>query len=428
MSAEHSRIATVWKMEAPRLIAALTRKLGDLGLAEDAAQDALVAALEHWQRDGQPEKPGAWLLRAAERKGLDAIRHWSMAARHHEALGREADQAAPANAPEAAALHREAEGGVGDDTLRLLFMTCHPALSAESQLALVLKVLAGLSTAEIARAFLQTEATIAQRLVRAKRQLAEAKVPFELPQGSALTARLPAVLHAIYLLFNEGYTATSGSDWLRPALCDEALRLARSVAALLPQQPEAQGLLALLELQAARNAARTAADGTPILLADQDRRRWNRLLIQRGLAALARAEQLGGADGAYALQAAIAAGHARAVRFADTDWPYIAACYARLEAIAPSPVVTLNRAVAVSFSEGPAAALPLVQALRAASALAQYHLLPTVEGDLLARLGRPAEAAVAFREAASLTRNARETALLQQRVSDCEAQCAANST
>ncbi len=422
MSATAERIAAVWKMEAPRLIAALTRKLGDLGLAEDAAQDALVAALEHWPQDGLPEKPGAWLLRAAERKGLDAIRHWGMAARHHQTLGREADEAAPTNAPEAALLHREAQGGVGDDTLRLLFMACHPLLSAEAQLALVLKLLAGLSTAEIARAFLQTETTIAQRLVRAKRQLAEAEVPFELPQGAALTARLPPVLQALYLLFNEGYTATSGADWLRPKLCDEALRLARSLAALMPQASEAHGLLALLELQTSRNAARTAPDGTPILLPDQNRRRWNRLLIQRGLAALARAGQLGGADDPYALQAAIAASHARAARYADTDWLRIAACYARLEQVAPSPVVTLNRAVAVSFAEGPAAALPMVQALRAAPALAQYHLLPSVEGDLLARLGRHAEAAIAFREAAALTRNAREAALLQQRVIDCEAQ------
>lgn len=422
MTADAGRIAAVWKMEAPQLIAALTRKLGDLGLAEDAAQDALVAALEHWPREGLPEKPAAWLMRAAERKGLDAIRHWSMAARHHEALGHEADEAAPGNAPEAEALRREAEGGVGDDTLRLLFMTCHPELSAESQLALVLKVLAGLTTGEIARAFLHSETTIAQRLVRAKRQLAEARVPFELPQGAALTARLPAVLHAIYLLFNEGYTATSGDDWLRPALCDEALRLARCVSALLPRQPEAQGLLALLELQASRNAARTAADGAPILLPEQDRRRWNRLLIQRGLAALARAEQLGGADGPYALQAAIAAVHARASRFADTDWPRMVACYARLQRVAPSPVVALNHAVALSFADGPAAALPRVRALRAEPALAHYHLLPSVEGDLLMRLGRQAEAAVAFREAAALTRNTREAALLLQRAAGCEAQ------
>ncbi len=412
----HRAIETVWKIEAPRLIAGLARMLRDVGQAEDLAQEALVVALERWPTEGVPDNPGAWLMTTAKRRAIDLLRHNRMRDDKRVALGYELETEAMTHPPDhTAAL----DDDIGDDLLRLIFAACHPALSRDMQVALTLRMLGGLTTPEIARAFLVPEATVAQRIVRAKRTLAEKKAPFEVPRGEDRAPRLAAVLEVVYLIFNEGYAATAGEEWARPALCEEALRLGRVLAGLAPREPEVHGLVALMEIQASRLHARIAADGAPILLLDQDRSRWDRLLVRRGLAALERAERLGGGDGNYALQAAIAACHARARRAEDTDWPRIAALYARLAHVAPSPVVELNRAVAVSMAEGPAAGLALADALRDQRALAGYHLLPSVRGDLLFKLGRLAEARAEFERAAGLTGNARESALLRARAAAC---------
>jgi RNA polymerase sigma factor (sigma-70 family) len=414
--ATHDAIETVWRLEAAKVIGAVARLTHDVGVAEELAGDALVAALEHWRRDGVPANPGAWLTTTAKRRALDWLRHRSMAAAEHEALARDDEAREAVFVPSVIDTLIAAEADpVGDDLLRLVFTACHPVLSRDAQVALTLKLVGGLTTDEIARAFLVAEPTIAQRIVRAKRTLSEARVPFELPPREQLGERLAAVLEVIYLVFNEGYAATSGDDWMRPALCDEALRLARMVAALAPNEAEAHGLQALLEIQASRAHARVDAQGRAVLLMDQDRARWDRLLIRRGLAALARAETLVKALGPYALQAAIAACHARAARGDDTDWLRICALYDELLAVQPSPVVELNRAVAISRAHGPAGALPLVQALQSQPQLAQYHLLPSVHADLLARLGRHDEARVQWQRAADLTRNARERELLLER-------------
>jgi RNA polymerase sigma factor (sigma-70 family) len=412
----HRTIETVWKIEAPRLIAGLARMLRDVGQAEDLAQEALVVALERWPKDGVPDNPGAWLMTTAKRRAIDLIRHHRMRDDKQAALEYELETEAMTHAPD----HADAlDDDIGDDLLRLIFTACHPVLTRDMQVALTLRMLGGLTTPEIARAFLVPEPTVAQRIVRAKRTLAEKHVPFEVPRGEELAPRLAAVLEVLYLIFNEGYTATAGDDWARPALCEEALRLGRVLASLAPREPEVHGLVALMEIQASRLHARTAADGTPILLLDQNRARWDRLLIRRGLASLERAEQLGGADGNYALQAAIAACHAHALHAKDTDWKRIASLYARLAEVAPSPVVELNRAVAVSMAEGPQAGLQLVDALQGERALAGYHLLPSVRGDLLFKLGRRDEARAEFERAASLTGNARESELLRQRAAAC---------
>ncbi|MFP7722393.1 RNA polymerase sigma factor [Lysobacter sp. A3-1-A15] len=413
----HRTVEAVWRIESPRLIARLARMLRDVGHAEDLAQDALVAALEHWPREGVPDNPGAWLMQTAKRRGIDRIRHRELVHERHAQFG-QALEPAPMPAPDDT---DRLDDDIGDDLLRLVFTTCHPVLSTEAQVALTLRMLGGLTTAEIARAFLQPEPTVAQRIVRAKKTLASRQVGFQAPRREDLAERLAAVLGVVYLVFNEGYAATAGEDWMRPALCQDAMRLGRVLAGLLPGEPEVHGLVALMEIQASRIPARTQPDGTPILLLEQDRGRWDRLLIGHGLAALARAHRLGGAEGSYVLQADIAACHARAARAGDTDWTRIAALYARLGEIAPSPVIELNRAVAVSMADGPAAALPLVDALAAGGALAGYHPLPAVRGDLLFRLGRHAEAEVAFNEAAALTRNAREQAQLQARAAECGA-------
>jgi RNA polymerase sigma factor (sigma-70 family) len=386
-------------------------------VAEELAQDALLAALEHWPTEGVPDKPGAWLMTTARRRALDHLRH------HKLSEARHADIAADLQAQEALSvpdfsdsLDERRAGSVADDLLRLIFTACHPVLSPDARVALTLKLLGGLSTQEIARACLSTETTIAQRIVRAKRRLAESDVPYEVPRGAALAPRLDSVLEVVYLIFNEGYTATSGTDWMRPALCDEALRLGRMLAELAPNEPEVVGLLALMELQASRTASRVNAQGEPVLLAEQDRRRWDRLLIRRGLAALAQGEQWAGqARGPYLLQAAIAACHARALRWEDTDWPHMAELYGALARVAPSPVVELNRAVAVAQAHGPAPALVIVDGLQDHPALARYHWLPSVRGDLLLRLGRRAEAQAAFAHAATLAGNERERALLLAR-------------
>ena len=406
----HRRIEAVWRIEAPRLIAGLARMLRDFGLAEEVAQDALVAALETWPINGVPERPGAWLMTTAKRRAIDQLRRDTLAARKHAQLGYEMTLLQPADGDDV--VH---DDGIGDDLLRLVFTACHPVLSADARVALTLRVLGGLSTPEIARAFLVSEATIAQRIVRAKRTLAEKQVPFELPRGAELAARLASVLEVVYLIFNEGYAATAGTDWMRPALCAQALRLGRVLASLAPYEPEVHGLLALMELQASRFPARINVHGEPVLLAAQDRARWDAGRIRRGLAALARAEALGGAEGPYALQAALAACHARAGCYAATDWPRIAALYARLARVAPSPVVELNRAVAVAMVEGAQAGLSVLDALVDEPRLADYHLLPSVRGELLARLGREEEARAAFAQAAALTGNERERALLTQR-------------
>jgi RNA polymerase sigma factor (sigma-70 family) len=412
----HRTIETVWKIEAPRLIAGLARMLRDVGQAEDLAQEALVVALERWPVDGVPDNPGAWLMTTARRRAIDQLRHDKMRGDKQAALDYELQPDAMAHAPD----HADAlDDDIGDDLLRLIFTACHPVLTRDMQVALTLRMLGGLTTPEIARAFLVPEATVAQRIVRAKRTLAEKQVPFEVPRGEELAPRLAAVLEVVYLIFNEGYTATAGDAWARPALCEEAMRLGRVLAGLAPREPEVHGLIALMEIQASRLHARTAADGTPILLLDQDRARWDRLLIRRGLASLGRAEQLGGADGNYALQAGIAACHVRALRAEDTDWKRIAALYARLAEVAPSPVVDLNRAVAVSMAEGPEAGLLLVDALQQERALRDYHLLPSVRGDLLFKLGRLDEARSEFERAAALTGNAREAELLRQRAAAC---------
>ncbi|HET8897852.1 MAG TPA: RNA polymerase sigma factor [Rhodanobacteraceae bacterium] len=412
----HRRIETVWKMEAPRLIAGLARMLRDVGLAEDLAQESMLAALEHWPRDGVPENPGAWLMTAAKRRAIDQLRRQRMVDAKQPALEYETATAPMAPAPD----HADTlDDDIGDDVLRLIFVACHPALKPDMQIALTLRMLGGLTTIEIARAFLVPEATVAQRIVRAKRMLAEKNVPFEIPRGAELAPRLASVLSVVYLIFNEGHTATAGKDWARPSLCEEAMRLGRVLAGLAPREPEVHGLLALMEIQASRLPARIAADGSPVLLLDQDRARWDRLLIQRGLAGLERVEKLGGNDGNYALQAAIAACHARARHAADTDWPRIAALYARLAALTHSPVVELNRAVAVSMADGAQAGLTLADAIRDDKALAGYHLLPSVRGDLLFKLGRRNEARREFEQAASLTDNAREAALLRERAAAC---------
>ncbi len=412
-SATHRTIDAVWRIESARLIAGLARLVRDVGLAEDLAQDALVAALTQWPTDGIPRNPGAWLMTAAKHRALDQLRRDKLLEHKHEQLAR--DLETDASAPD---IHEQIDDYVGDDLLRLVFIACHPVLSVEAQVALTLRLLGGLTTDEIARAFLVPEATVAQRIVRAKRTLAAACVPFELPHRSAFSGRVAAVLRVIYLVFNEGYAATAGNHWTRPALCDDALRLGRILAELVPQEAEVHGLVALMEIQASRLKARVGPAGTPVLLLDQDRGRWDYLLIGRGLAALERAERLGGALEPYALQAAIAACHARARTAADTDWNRIVALYDALAQLAPSPVVELNRAVAVGMAFGPAAGLEIVQTLLAEPSLRAYHLLPAVQGDLLARLGRADGARVAFRHAASLTRNEQERTLLLARAAE----------
>ncbi len=409
-------IADIWRIESPRLVAGLARMVGEVGVAEELAQDALVAALERWPASGIPDKPGAWLMATAKHRAIDRLRREKRIARDHATLGREAEDRQARAGPD---LDAALDDDVGDDLLRLVFTSCHPVLSAEGRVALTLRLLGGLTTPEIARAFLVTEATIAQRIVRAKRTLAEAGVPFEVPRGAALAERLASVLEVIYLVFNEGYAATAGDDWMRPALCEDALRLGRILAALVPTEPEVHGLVALMEIQASRAAARVDPSGAPILLLDQDRGRWDPDRIGDGLAALARAEALGGALGPYALQGAIAACHARARTAADTDWARIAALYEGLARIAPSPVVELNRAVALAMAFGPAAGLALVDTLVDEPALRGYHLVPSVRGDLLAKLGRTEEARGEFERAASLARNARERAFLLDRAATC---------
>jgi RNA polymerase sigma factor (sigma-70 family) len=411
----HRVVDAVWRMESARLVAALTRVTGDVGLAEELAQDALVAALEQWPDAGVPAKPGAWLMSTAKHRAIDSFRRARRLADKTEQLGRSLE---PVEEPDWAAALDEV---VEDDVLRLVFIACHPVLSREARVALTLRLVGGLTTAEIARAFLTAEPTVAQRIVRAKRALTAARVPFEVPAGADFTARLSSVLEVLYLVFNEGYAATAGTDWTRPDLCAEALRLGRVLAELTPDQAEVHGLVALMEVQASRLGARTAPDGAPVLLLDQDRSRWDRVLIGRGLAALERAERTGTALGPYALQAAIAACHARARTAEETDWARIAALYEALAALAPSPVVELNRAVAVSMAYGPTAGLALVDQLTDVPALRGYHLLPGVRGDLLAKLGRPAEARAEFERAAELTGNDRERALLLGRAADCAA-------
>ncbi len=397
----------MYRIESARIIAGTARIVRDVGIAEEIAQDALVAALEQWPEDGVPDRPGAWLMATAKHRAIDLVRRRETYARKLAEAGRALEDVPP---PEPAD-----PDGIDDDLLRLIFTSCHPVLSTEARVALTLRLLGGLGTDEIARAFLVRESTVAQRIVRAKRTLGRTGVPFEVPSGPERPARLGSVLDVIYLIFNEGYAATAGDDLLRPALCEDALRLARLLAGLMDREPEVHGLAALLELQASRTRARTGADGTPLLLAEQNRARWDHLLIRRGFAALERAHALGGAPGPYTLQAAIAACHARAARWSDTDWPVIAALYGRLVAVAPSPVVELNRAVAVSMAQGPEAGLALTDALLDDPALAGYHLLPSVRGDLLERLGRGEEARAAFVRASELTRNARERELLLAR-------------
>ncbi|GJF18859.1 MULTISPECIES: RNA polymerase sigma factor [Streptomyces] len=406
-------IETVFRLESPRVIAGVARVVRDVGIAEEIAQDALVAALEQWPRDGVPDNPGAWLTTTARRRAVDLVRRRETYARKLAEIGRDLPVAAPPEEP-------ADPDGIDDDLLRLVFTACHPVLSAEARIALTLRLLGGLTTAEIARAVLAPEPTVAQRIVRAKRTLAARNVAFEVPYGPERAARLGSVLEVIYLIFNEGYAATAGDDWLRPGLCEDALRLARVLSALMPKEPEVHGLTALLEFQASRTAARTGPDGAPVLLKDQNRRRWNRMLIARGITALDRANaHAAGAPGPYALQAAIAACHAHAYTYEETDWARIATLYGLLAARAPSPVVELNRAVAVSMAEGPAPALALVDALAAEPALRGYHLLPSVRGDLLLRLGRTAEARAEFERAASLARNERERELLTRRAEEC---------
>jgi RNA polymerase sigma factor (sigma-70 family) len=412
----HRAIDAVWRIESAKVIAGLTRIVGDVGLAEEMAQDALVAALERWPDTGIPRNPGAWLMATAKHRAIDHVRRDKMLARKHDLLGYELEAQQEQAVPD---LDAALDDPVGDDLLRLVFIACHPVLSTEARVALTLRLLGGLTTEEIARAFLVPVPTIAQRIVRAKRTLSEAHVPFEVPRGAELTARVSSVLEVLYLIFNEGYSATAGDDWMRPTLCDEALRLGRILAELVPQEPEAHGLVALMEIQASRTRARVGPAGEPVLLLDQDRARWDHLLIRRGLAALARAERLGGGLGPYALQAAIASCHARARTADETDWTRIAALYDALAQLAPSPVVELNRAVAVAMAFGPAAGLELVDALADEKALANYHLLPSVRGDLLVKLGRMEEARQDFLRAAGLTRNVREQTLLLERAAAC---------
>ena len=412
----HRTIDAVWRIESAKLIAGLTRIVRDVGLAEDLAQDALLAALEQWPKSGVPDNPGAWLMAIGKRRAIDVMRRNPMLDRKHAEIGHELESKQESPEPE---LAEALDDEVGDDLLRLVFIACHPVLSTEARVALTLRLLGGLTTDEIARAFLVPEPTIAQRIVRAKKTLADKKVPFEVPRGPELAARVSSVLEVIYLIFNEGYSATSGEDWVRPNLCQDALRLGRIVAELAPNEPEVHGLVALMEIQASRLRARVGPSGEPIVLLDQNRAKWDRLLIQRGLAALARAEALGGALGPFALQAAIAACHARARTAEETDWRRIASLYQALGQVTPSPIVELNRAVAVSMADGPAAGLALVDTLTSEPSLAKYHLLPSVRGDFLRKLGRYEEARVELERAASLTRNARERDLLLERARGC---------
>ena len=411
----HRAIEAVWRIESARLIAGLTRTVRDVGRAEELAQDALVAALEQWPKAGVPENPGAWLMATAKHRAIDHLRRTALAEKKYEVLGRDLAERESIVLDLAEAL----DDNIGDDLLRLVFIACHPLLPTEARVALTLRLLGGLTTAEIARAYLASEPTIAQRIVRAKRTLSEANVPFEVPRGTEFTARLSSVLQVIYLIFNEGYSATAGEDWIRPALCEEALRLGRILATLVPEEPEVHGLVALMEIQASRSKARVGRSGEPILLLDQDRMLWDRLLIARGFAALERVTELDGTRGVYAIQAAIAVCHARAARAEETDWAHIASLYADLAAVSPSPIVELNRAVAVGMASGPAAGLVLVDALRSEPALQGYHLLPSARGDLLKKLGRFAEARVEFETAAAMTRNARERNLLLERALAC---------
>lgn len=405
----HRAINTVWKIEQPRLIASLTRMVRDISLAEELAQDALLVALKAWPQSGVPNNPGAWLMQTAKRRAIDYFRHRKMAATKLEEVGRIINDDAPDHEAE---LVEALDDDVGDDLLRLIFTSCHPILPAESRVALTLRLLGGLTTEEIARAFLAAEPTIGQRIVRAKKTIAEAGIPFEVPRGEERAERLGSVLGVLYLIFNEGYSATAGEDWMRPQLCAEAMRLGRILARLSPDDSEVHALVALMEIQASRTDARTDAQGEPVLLLDQDRSRWDQLLIRRGLAALDRAIELGGANAPYALQASIAACHARARKAADTDWARIAALYAILARLTPSPVIELNRAVAISMAEGPAAALQLIDTIKDSPALKSYHLLYGVRGDMLSKLGRHTEATLEFRKAADLTRNTREKAYL----------------
>lgn len=412
----HRTIEAIWRIESAKLIAGLARIVRDVGLAEDLAQDAFIAAFEHWPESGIPEKPGAWLMTTAKNRALDLWRRGKLLERKHEELGREIEARQEMTAAD---FDKVIDDCIDDDLLRLIFTACHPVLSRESRIALTLRLLGGLTTNEIARALLVSEPTLAQRIVRAKRTLSEAHVPFECPRSDELAARLSSVLEVIYLIFNEGYSATAGEDWMRPALCEEALRLGRILAELTPLEPEVHGLVALMEIQASRSHARTNASGEPVLLLDQNRARWDYVLIHRGLAALERAQSLGGTLGTYTLQAAIAACHARARTAAETDWQRIAELYGTLAQISPSPVIELNRAVAVSMAFGPAAGLEIVDALTSEPALKNYYLLPTVRGDLLAKLGRSYEARAEFERAAALTRNERERQLLLNRASTC---------
>jgi len=410
----HRTIEAVWKIESARVIAGLTRIVHDVGIAEELAQDALVAALEKWPREGIPENPGAWLMGTAKHRAIDYLRRGTLIDRKHEDLGREMAEREMQVPDLASAM----DDYIGDDMLRLVFIACHPVLSTEARVALTLRLLGGLTTDEIARAYLVSEPTMAQRIVRAKKTLTDAHAPFDVPRGAEFAARVSSVLQVIYLIFNEGYSATAGDDWMRPALCDEALRLGRILAELVPNEAEVHGLVALMEIQASRSTARTNAQGEPILLLDQDRSRWDRLLINRGLTALQRAERLG-PRGPYTMQAAIAACHARAVIADQTDWKRIVDLYGELAALSPSPIIELNRAVAMSMAEGPAAGLALVDSLKDDPALKSYHLLPSVRGDLLKKLGRKEEARTEFERAASIARNAREKSLLLERAGSC---------
>jgi RNA polymerase sigma factor (sigma-70 family) len=412
-------IDAVWRIESPKLIASLTRMVRDVGLAEDLAQDALVTALEQWPQSGVPDKPGAWLMAVAKRRAIDHFRRSKRLDEKQELLVRDLEEMQEEADPAAA---RPPDEEMGDDLLRLIFIACHPILPRDSRVALTLRLLGGLTTEEIARAFLSPAPTIAQRIVRAKRTLAEADIPFELPAPAELAQRIASVLEVIYLIFNEGYTATAGDDWMRQSLCEDALRLGRVMAQLAPEEPEVHGLVALMEIQASRSRARVGPTGEPILLLDQNRARWDQLLIRRGLTALAKAESLGGENGFYTLQAAIVACHARARTAVETDWQRIAGLYARLMDVYPSPIVDLNRAVAVSMAEGPAAGLEIVDAIASSGELAHYHLLPSVRGDLLVKLGRNEEAAFEFEHAASLTQNTREQELLLRRATEARDQ------
>ncbi len=418
----HRAIDAVWRIESPRLIAGLTRIVRDVGLAEELAQDVLVAALERWPESGVPDNPGAWLMATAKHRAIDFFRRNKLLERKHEELGRELKtQQETAMAD----FDIPSDDDIEDDLLRLVFISCHPVLSTEARVALTLRLLGGLTTQEIARAFLVPEPTVAQRIVRAKRTLSEARVPFEVPRGPDRSARLSSVLEVIYLIFNEGYTATAGDDWLRPALCEDALRLGRILAGLVPNEPEVHGLVALMEIQASRSRARVGSAGEPVLLLEQDRARWDQLLIHRGLAALERAEELGSSLGPYALQAAIAACHGRARTAGETDWQRITALYDALAQVAPSPIVELNRAVAIAMAFGPAAGLELIDSLAAEPSLKSYHLLPSVRGDFLFKLGRFPEAQAEFERAASLTHNTRERELLLTRAAaSARASCA----